>query len=450
MSADTSSLGVIILAAGAGTRMKSALHKVLHPVCGTPMGLHVVNAARALNPAIVAVVVGHQAEAVRTALAGPGVTFVDQPELDGTAGAVRRCRTALAGCDTVLVLNGDSPLIDAGLLEQLMIARGDSALSFLVSPVDDPGRLGRVSRDAAGAVTGIVEAIDYAGPDGPAEINAGQYSFEAVWLWQNIDHVPRSARGEYYLTHLLAVAYEHHRPGIAVTADREEVLGVDDRVRLAEAEGFMRAGILEVHMRRGVTIQDPATTYIDAGVELAQDVTIFANSHLLGSTRVETNCVIGPGTTLRSSSVGAGTKIESSVVEDSSIGANVSVGPFSHIRGGATIGDDCEIHNYAEVKNSVLGRGVKMHHFSYMGDADIGEAANIAAGAITCNFDGVAKHRTTIGARAFIGCDTMLIAPITIGEDAFTATGSVVTRDVAAGERVAGVPARPMPRRAAE
>lgn len=447
MTSTTRSLGVIVLAAGAGTRMRSAIHKVLHPVCGVAMGIHVINAARGLNPARVVVVVGHQAAAVRAAFAAADISFVDQAELDGTAGAVRRCQDAMAGCDTILVLNGDSPLIETSLLEQLLIARGAAALSFLVSRVEDPGRLGRVSRDSAGAVTGIVEAADYDGPDGPAEINAGQYSFEAAWLWQNVDNVPRSAKGEYYLTHLLATAYEQQRAGIAVTADREEILGVDDRVRLAEAERVMRARILEHRMRGGVTIQDPATTYIDAGVEIAQDVTIFANSHILGTSRVETNCIIGPGTTLRNSGVGAGTKVHSSVVEDSSIGENVTVGPFSHIRGGATVGDDCEIHNYAEIKNSVLGRGVKMHHFSYAGDADIGEAVNFAAGAITCNFDGVAKHRTTIGARAFIGCDTMLVAPITIGEDAFTATGAVVTRDVAPGERVAGVPARPMPRR---
>jgi bifunctional UDP-N-acetylglucosamine pyrophosphorylase/glucosamine-1-phosphate N-acetyltransferase len=212
----------------------------------------------------------------------------------------------------------------------------------------------------------------------------------------------------------------------------------------------MRARILREHMLNGVTIQDPATTYIDADVRLGRDVTVLPNSHLLGRTRVESHCVVGPGTTLRNASVAEHTRIESSVVEDSSIGSNVSVGPFSHIRGGASIGDDCEIHNYAEVKNSVLARGVKMHHFSYMGDADVGEAANIAAGAITCNFDGKTKHRTTIGAGAFIGCDTMLVAPISIGEGAFTATGAVVTRDVPAGERVAGVPARPMPRRQPE
>jgi bifunctional UDP-N-acetylglucosamine pyrophosphorylase/glucosamine-1-phosphate N-acetyltransferase len=447
MSANSASLGVIVLAAGSGTRMKSVLHKVLHPVCGTPMGQHVINAARALEPANIAVVVGHQAEAVRVAFAAPDVTFVDQPELDGTAGAVRRCRAAMHGCDTVLVLNGDSPLIEPSLLHRLAASRAASPVSFATYRRDDPGRLGRVSRDNAGAVTGVVEAADYAGSAGAAEINAGQYCFDAAWLWGNVDRIPKSAKGEFYVTSLIAMAYAQHRPGVAVDADAAEVLGVDDRVRLAEAERLMRARILEQHMLSGVTIQDPATTYIDAAVRLAGDVTILANSHLLGSTTVDADCSIGPGTTLRNSSVRAGTTVQSSVIEDSTIGASVSIGPFSHIRGGATIGDHCEIHNYAEVKNSVLGRGVKMHHFSYMGDADVGEAANIAAGAITCNFDGVAKHRTTIGARAFIGCDTMLIAPITIGEDAFTATGAVVTKDVAPGERVAGVPARPMPRR---
>lgn len=447
MTADAGSLGVIVLAAGQGTRMKSALPKVLHPVCGTAMGEHVLNAARPLSPAQIAVVVGHLGDQVREGLTAPDITFVEQTELLGTGDAVRRCRAALSGVSRVMVLNGDCPLIRPELLRALLDASAGNTIAFATCTVADPGRLGRVSRDASGAVTGITEAADYEGPTGPAEINAGQYVFDAAWLWEHAERIPKSAKGEYYLTHLLAMAHAEGRPGISIDSDAAEVLGVDDRVRLAEAEAHLRQRILKTHMLNGVTITDPATTYIDAAVTIAEDVTILPGCHLLGRTAIETDTVIGPGSTLRSAIIGPGTTVQTSVIEDSTIGANVTVGPFAHVRGGANIGDDCQLGNYAEVKNSVFGRGVKMHHFGYMGDANVGEYTNIAAGAITCNWDGVSKHRTTIGANVFIGCDTMLVAPVTLGDGAFTATGAVVTKDVPAGERVAGVPARPMPRR---
>jgi bifunctional UDP-N-acetylglucosamine pyrophosphorylase/glucosamine-1-phosphate N-acetyltransferase len=293
----------------------------------------------------------------------------------------------------------------------------------------------------------VLEAADYDGADAPAEINAGQYVFDAAWLWNTLPHIPVSAKGEYYLTHLISAAAGASTPGAALPADPEDVLGVDDRVKLADAEAVMRSRILERHMLAGVTIQDPATTYIEARVAIEPDVTLLPNCHLRGLTAVDAGALIGPGTTLRNAIVGEDTSVQSSVIEDSSIGARCTVGPFSHVRGGAVISDDCELGNYAEVKNSNIGPGVKMHHFSYMGDADVGARANISAGAITCNYDGERKHRTVIGEDAFIGCDTMLIAPITIGAGAFTATGAVVTRDVEPGQTVAGVPARPFQRR---
>jgi bifunctional UDP-N-acetylglucosamine pyrophosphorylase/glucosamine-1-phosphate N-acetyltransferase len=442
-----SRLGVVVLAAGMGTRMNSALPKVLHPVCGMPMGGHVIAAARELGPARIAVVVGHQGDLVRQQLAAPDLVFVDQTELLGTADAVRRCESALAGCDRVMVLNGDCPLITPLLLQGLNDALERSgAIAFVSCRVDDPGRLGRVVRDASGAVRAVVEAADYEGPDDPAEINAGQYVFDAAWLWRTLPQVPVSPKGEYYLTHLVGAAAAL-RPAVTVTAAAAEALGVDDRVKLAEAEALMRARILERHMVAGVTITDPATTYIHAAVRLARDVTILPGSHLQGATSVETDAVIGPASTLRNAVIGTATRVQSSVVEDSRIGARCNVGPFAHVRGNATVGDDCEIGNYAEVKNSVLGNGVKMHHFSYMGDADIGARANIAAGSITSNFDGVRKHRTTIGEDAFIGCDTLLIAPVTVGDGAYTASGAVVTRDVDPGQTVAGIPARPFERK---
>lgn len=443
-----SGLGVIVLAAGMGTRMKSRTHKVLHPVCGVPMGQHVIDAALALKPAKLVVVIGHQAETVRAAFDAPGVSFVLQSELNGTGDAVLRCREALAGCDDVMVLNGDCPLITAELLRDLAAARGQRPVAFVTCQVEDPGRLGRVQRDARGEPAAIVEAADYRGPEGPAEINAGQYVFDAAWLWERLPKVPMSAKGEYYLTYLVETAAKEASPGTTVGSDATEALGVDDRVKLAEAERIMRQRILTRHMLNGVTIQDPATTYIDASVTIEQDATVLPNCHILGRSAVGEAAVIGPGTTLSNATIGAETVVQSSVVEDSQVGARCRIGPFAHIRGGANLADECELGNYAEVKNSNIGRGVKMHHFSYMGDADIGARTNIAAGSITCNFDGKQKHRTTIGADAFIGCDTMLIAPVTIGDGAFTATGAVVTRDVAPGETVAGIPARPFQRQA--
>lgn len=441
-----SGLGVIVLAAGAGTRMKSRTHKVLHPVCGVAMGQHVINAARELDPTALVVVVGHQAEAVRGAFGSPGITFVDQTELNGTGDAVLRCREALVGCDEVMVLNGDCPLVTAEMLRGLRDARVIRPLAFVSCFVEEPGRLGRVLRDADGHPERIVEADDYDGIEGPAEINAGQYVFDAAWLWQTLPQIPVSPKGEYYLTHLVAAAAVAGTHGATAIAEATEIIGVDDRLKLAEAEAIMRWRLLEKHMVNGVTISDPATTYIDAGASIEADVTILPNCHVLGMSAISAGATIGPGTTLRNASIGDDTRVQSSVIEESSIGARCMVGPFSHVRGGTVISDDCQVGNYAEVKNSNLGPGVKMHHFSYMGDADIGARVNIAAGAITCNFDGVNKHRTSIAEDAFIGCDTMLIAPVSIGAGAFTATGAVVTRDVKPGQTVAGVPAKPFKR----
>ena len=440
--------GVVVLAAGQGTRMRSKLPKVAHLVVGKPMICHIVDAALALQPERVAVVVGFGKDAVMAALGERHVTFVEQTVLAGTADAVARCREAMAGCRQVLVLNGDSPLVTTELLARLAHASDGAAMSLVGCMVQDPLRMGIVERDPdSGNVQGIREYGEYAYHGGPIEINAGQYCFDANWLWANIGNVEKSAKGEYYLTELTGMAIAQGRRVAAISGEAEEVLGVDDRVRLAETEQVARARILRRHMLGGVTIVDPASTYIDADVELGEDVVIYPQTHLYGTTAVAGNTKIGPGAVIRSSRIGPDCVIQSAVIEDSELGTGVKVGPFCHVRGKAKLGDGCELGTYAEVKNSNIGAGVKMHHFSYMGDADIGAAANIAAGAITCNFDGVRKHRTVIGERAFIGCDTMLVAPVTIGDDAYTATGAVVIRDVAAGERVAGVPAKPLPRK---
>lgn len=438
------SLGVVLLAAGQGTRMKSSLPKVLHPVCGTPAAHHAYNAALGLSPLRTVVVVGHQADRVRAAFEGFDVTFVHQREMLGTGDAVRQCQDALRGCDEVLVLNGDSPLLTTSALQGLLGARREAPLAFLTCRAEDPGRMGRVLRTPDGHAARIVEAADYEGPAGPAEVNAGKYLFDATWLWVNLPAIPLSPKGEYYLTDLVGIAAAAGTPGVPVLSPPDEVTDFDDRRGLAEAERILRARILDRHMVNGVTITDPATTYIDAAVQIAQDVTILPNCYLHGRTTIATGSLIGPGATLRNAAIGQASTIQLSVIEDATLGDRVHAGPFAHVRGNARIGDDCRLGNYAEVKNSNLGRNVKMHHFSYLGDADVGDNANIAAGAITCNFDGVNKHRTTIGADAFIGCDTMLVAPITLGDRAVTAAGAVVTKDVPADGRVAGVPARPL------
>lgn len=444
-------LGVVVLAAGAGTRMRSRLPKVLHTVCGDPQVSHVVAAAAALEPGRIVVVVGHQGQLVRDALRGSPAVFAEQPRQLGTAHAVECSRTALDGCGQVMVLNGDAPLISAQLLGKLSEALcPPSPLALVTATADKPGRLGRLVRDREGAPAGIVEAADYQGEPGPAEVNAGQYIFDAEWLWEHLPSVAPAPGGERYLTALVAAAADEGRPATTICADLDEVMGVDDRLLLARAEGLLRGRVLEGLMAGGVTIRDPASTYVDARVEIGEDVTVLPGCHILGETQIGTGAVVGPGTTLEDAVIGENSRVRQSVVEQSTVGAGCVVGPFAHLRGGAHIGDRCELGNYAEVKNSNLGPDVKMHHFGYLGDADVGEGTNIAAGVITCNYDGVSKHRTVIGKHAFVGCDTMLVAPVTLGDGAFTAAGAVVTRDVSAGERVAGVPARPLPPKRAE
>jgi bifunctional UDP-N-acetylglucosamine pyrophosphorylase/glucosamine-1-phosphate N-acetyltransferase len=276
------SLGVIVLAAGPGTRLKSALPKPLHPVCGVPMVQHVIDAARTLEPGRIVVTVGHGGNQVREALAGEDVVFVEQTEMLGTGDAVRRCREALEGCGEIMVLNGDCPLVTGGLLASLAGSRGSSPLALVAARVEDQGRLGRLLRDSQGHPERIVEAADWQGEGGPAEINGGQYVFDAAWLWGHINDVPLSAKGEYYLTGLVWMASTEASPGMAVEGPAAEVLGVDDRVKLAEAERIMRARIIERHQLAGVTVSDPATTYIDAAVRLAEDVTVLPGSYLQG------------------------------------------------------------------------------------------------------------------------------------------------------------------------
>jgi bifunctional UDP-N-acetylglucosamine pyrophosphorylase/glucosamine-1-phosphate N-acetyltransferase len=437
----------IILAAGQGTRMRSRLSKVLHPLAGRPILGHVLDAVGRAGIDHRVVVVGHGADAIEAYLAGAPSVRQD-PQL-GTADAVRvgldRVPTSVR---QVLVTVGDAPLIPSELFEALVReqADGEAAIALLSAEMADPSGYGRIVRDERGDARAVVEEAD-ADPEtrGIGEINVGTYCFDATWLRANVGDVPASPKGEFYLTNLVALAIGAGRRVRVVSApDPELTMGINDRVQLATAERLMRRAIAERHMRSGVTITDPLTTYIDADVEIGQDARIEPWTVLKGGTVIGQDAVIGPNAQVLDSHIGPRSVVWSSIVEESEVAEDVEIGPYSHLRPGCRIGPRCRIGNFAEIKKSQVGAGTQQHHFSYLGDAEVGEDVNVGAGAVTANFDGVNKHSTVIGAGAFIGVDTTLRAPITIGPGARTGAGAVVTRDVPAGKTVVGMPARPI------
>lgn len=389
-------VGVVVLAAEQSERMRSVLPPALHTVAGVPAAQYVIDAAKDLEPETIVVVV-RKADANKALV---GAELVLKSRLETLPGA-------LAGCDSLLVVRGDVPLVESELLASLIEARAGEQLAFVASKAGD---------------------------------GVGPWCADAAWLWDQVN-----LKSGDLLAALEELVRTKEYPEGAVVATGNAALRIDARASLAEVESVVRGQLIEAHLAAGVTFRDPATAYLERSVQIEADVCIEPNCYLYGETSIAAGSVIGPGVTLRNASIGSNSRVEHSVVEDSSVGMRTTVGPFAHVRAGAVIGDRCEIHNYAEVKNSVLGDGVKVHHFSYLGDAEVGEEANIGAGAVTVNFDGKDKHPTRIGARAFVGCDTMLIAPISVGDGAFTAAGAVVTRNVEPGVRVAGVPARELP-----
>jgi len=442
------SSAAIVLAAGQGTRMRSRVPKVLHPLAGRPMLSHVLDALAAAGVEHRVVVTGSGADAVEAALGDKVPTVRQEPQL-GTADAVR-CGLARIPSSVrhVIVTMGDVPLLPPDLFQRLLReqAEGEATIAMLSARVPDPAGYGRVVRDGAGAATAIVEESDAdAVTRALDEVNVGTYCFDAAWLRANVGSVPASASGEYYLTDLVALAAAGGRRVAVVEAPNAELTtGINDRVALAAAEGRMRARIAEEHMRNGVTIVDPGTTYIDAAVEIGQDARIEPWTVLSGATVVAQDAVVGPNAQVRDSRIGPRTTVWASIVEESEIAEDVEIGPYSHVRPGCRIGPRSRIGNYAELKKATVGAGMQQHHFSYLGDADIGDDVNIGAGAVTANFDGERKNTTVIGDGAFIGVDTMLRAPLTIGPGARTGAGAVVTRDVAPGKTVVGMPARPI------
>lgn len=440
-------LSVLILAAGQGVRMKSNLPKVLHPLAGRPMILHALETARKLTGAAPVLVVGHGAEAVERVV-GDGVETVEQEEQLGTGHAVLQARDLLLGsADLVLVYYADMPLLREETLAQLVDRQreNDGPITMLTVIRDNPQGFGRVVRDGERAIKAIVEEA-VATPEQLeiSELNAGVYCFQADWLWEHVDQISLTRpKGEYYLTDLVEMAVEEGRnvEGV-VTEDASEVLGINTRVHLAQAERVLRHRINERWMRDGVTIVDPATTYVEAGVTLGRDTTLQPNTHLRGRTRVGEGCVIGPNAVIEDSTIGDGCVVLASVVEEAVLEDGSDVGPFGHLRRGARLCAGAHVGNFGELKASTLGPDAKMGHFSYLGDAEVGAGANVGAGTITCNYDGERKHRTVIEEEAFIGSDTMLVAPVRVGKGARTGAGSVVTHDVPPGALVYGVPAR--------
>ncbi|HEX6989215.1 MAG TPA: bifunctional UDP-N-acetylglucosamine diphosphorylase/glucosamine-1-phosphate N-acetyltransferase GlmU [Bacillota bacterium] len=424
----------VILAAGQGTRMRSDLPKVLHPLAGRPMVRHVVAAVRGAGVDQVIAVVGHQAQRVIETL-GDGVRYVRQEQQLGTGHAVRCAQAAAAGAERVLVVPGDTPLLTARSLTALLRRQAESGAvaTLLTAVVADPRGYGRVVRDHAGRLQRIVEEADAnPGELSIREINAGVAVFEARALFAALDRVTADNRqAEYYLWDVVPLLQAEGGLVEALPVDDpDDVLGINDRLALARAEAVLRRRIGEQWMHQGVTLIDPNTTYIDAGVEIGPDTVIQPMTVLAGETRIGAGCRIGPGAQLYDTVIGDGCSIGPSVIEGSRIGSGVIIGPYNHLRPGTVVEAGARVGNFAELKNTRVGPGSKVPHHSYLGDAVIGRDVNIGAGAVTVNYDGRSKHPTRVDDGAFIGCNVNLIAPVNVGRDSYVAAGSTVNRDV--------------------
>jgi bifunctional UDP-N-acetylglucosamine pyrophosphorylase / glucosamine-1-phosphate N-acetyltransferase len=453
-----SSLFVLILAAGQGTRMKSRRAKVLHEIAGRSLIEHVCRTAARLSPQRIVAVVGHQAEAVAAAFSscvaacvgdsGATAETVVQSERLGTGHAVRMAAPTLAHeTGTLVVLSGDAPLLRPETLQRLveMHHAGGFAATVLTTSAADPTGYGRIVRDAAGAFARIVEHRDATPAERDIrEINAGIYAFDIRALFPALARLsPANAQGEYYLTDALALL---KADGAAVGVFRhdapEETLGVNSRAELAAAAAVLRRRKLDELMRDGVTILDPTTTYVDADVRVGMDSVLYPNVILEGETVVGENCRISCGAHLVNAKLGDGVTVRDySMIVDSALDDDVTVGPFAHLRMNARLRVGAVVGNFVEVKKSTLGAGTKAMHLSYLGDATLGDKVNVGAGTITCNYDGKNKHATVIEDGAKIGSDTMLVAPVRVGKNAMTGAGAVVTKDVPDGALAAGVPA---------
>jgi bifunctional UDP-N-acetylglucosamine pyrophosphorylase / glucosamine-1-phosphate N-acetyltransferase len=450
-------LNVLVLAAGLGTRMRSDLAKVLHKLDGRPLINHVCRTAAALAPKTIYVVIGHQGAEVKEAVLGEAhgqqIEFVTQQQQLGTGDAVNAARQFLETSDsTVVVLSGDVPMIRPETLAALVqqhhryLDRG-AACTILTVRLADPTGYGRVIRGESGGFERIVEQKD-ANEDEKqvSEINSGIYCFDAQKLFSALRAVKNNnAQGEYYLTDVPSLLKDAGED-VAVFQfnDPQEVEGVNNRVQLADLERMVcRRTISRLMLEHGVTFIDPKNAYVSAEASIGRDTVIYPNVFVEGRTEIGARCIIRPGARLVDAKIGEDVEIrDNSLITDSEVGSGCVVGPMAQLRGHAVIGENGRIGNFVEVKKSTLGRGTKASHLTYLGDATIGEDTNIGAGTVTCNYDGVRKHETRIGDRVKIGSDTMLVAPVTVGDGAATAAGSVVIEDVPADALVAGVPAK--------
>jgi len=431
---------VIVLAAGDGTRMKSSQAKVLHSVAGRSLLGHVLAAVDDVNPAKICVVVGANRTSVEEHIAeiSPSATTVFQEKRGGTGHATQLALAGSTPKGTVLVLAGDTPMLTGQSLVAFLDAHNDGkfAASVLTAEHPDPSGYGRIIRDDSNELLRIVEERDASDDEKFIfEINSGVYAFDGAKLATAIGKITNSnSQSELYLTDVIGILKSEGESIAAIMLeDFTEILGVNDRVQLAESAALLRDRINEHWMREGVTIIDPTTTWIDSTATLSKDVTLHPGSAILGTTTIATGAVIGPRTTLADCIVKEGAAVLESIATNTVIGEGATVGPFTYLRSGTVLGDSSKAGAFVEMKNSTIGTGSKVPHLSYVGDATIGEGTNIGAATIFVNYDGVDKHHTTVGDHVRIGSDTMLVAPISIGDGAYTAAGSVITEDVPAG-----------------
>lgn len=436
----------ILLAAGNSTRMRSKLPKPLHTICGKPMISYSVDTMRKAGIDNIVIVCGERSEKDLKGLFQDSVVYIKQIEALGTGHAVLQCAPEVEGrYPNIVVMVGDAPLIKSTTIQSLIDTHtsSKSTLTILTATETVGQDMGRIERDSSGIIQKVIEPSADLNAAHIKEVNAGVYCFNAKWMWQALRKLSPAKNGEYYLTELVNMAvFDNKKIESFVSTNGAELIGVNDRVQLSFAEALIRQNIREYWMREGVTIIDPTSTFIDASVVMDIDITIHPNSSILGKTQIGQGTILGPGIIITDSIIGQNCKIISSAIESSTLESDIHVGPYSHIRPGTYIESQVHIGNFAEIKASRLAKGVKMGHFGFLGDATVGPNANLGAGMITCNYDGVAKHTTEIGENAFIGSDTMLVAPVKIGRNASTGAGSVVTKDVPAYRLAKGIPAR--------
>ncbi|MFI7016221.1 bifunctional UDP-N-acetylglucosamine diphosphorylase/glucosamine-1-phosphate N-acetyltransferase GlmU [Streptomyces sp. NPDC050164] len=433
---------VVVLAAGEGTRMKSATPKVLHELCGRSLVGHVLAAAGELHPENLVVVVGHAREKVTAHLGeiAPDVRTAVQAEQNGTGHAVRMGLEELGGAvdGTVVVVCGDTPLLTGATLQALSATHSadGNAVTVLTAEVPDATGYGRIVRDDSGAVTAIVEHKDATDAQRSIrEINSGVFAFDGQLLADALKKVRTdNSQGEEYLTDVLGILREAgHRVGASVAADHREIAGINNRVQLSEARRILNDRLVTEAMLSGVTVIDPATTWVDVTVTFEQDAVVHPGTQLQGSTHLGERAEVGPNCRLADTRVGAGARVDNTVAVGAEVGAEASVGPYAYLRPGTRLGAKGKIGTYVETKNASIGEGTKVPHLSYVGDATIGEHTNIGAASVFVNYDGQEKHHTTIGSHCRTGSDNMFVAPVTVGDGAYTAAGSVITKDVPPG-----------------